>query len=73
MNSDLPPRESPMVRTVSTVITSLIVGALFSVAAAGTRGYHFLPAFIVLSGFVAGIGIMVNLACDRFMQARRRR
>ena len=49
-------RDSSMARTVPTVITGLVVGGLFSAAAAGTRGYSFLFAFMLTSGFVIGVG-----------------
>jgi hypothetical protein len=40
------------------IVTSLTVGALLALAPIGHRGYHFFPAFIIMSG----IGMLVNKA-----------
>jgi len=52
------------------VVTALIVGALLSLMGAGTRGFRFLPTFLLVSGFVLGIGLMVNRAAES-VKARR--
>jgi hypothetical protein len=57
--------------TVPTIITGLIVGALVAVGTVGTRGFHFLPAFIVISGFVIAVGLLVNMACAKIAQHKR--
>lgn len=46
------------------ILTALIVGALVSVMGAGARGFHFLPMFILASGFVLGVGLLVNRAAE---------
>jgi thiosulfate reductase cytochrome b subunit len=48
--------------TAQLIASALILGALFSVGAAGTRGWHFLPGFILFSGLVLGVGMLVNAA-----------
>jgi len=44
------------------IVTSVTVGALLALAPMGHRGYHFFPSFIIMSGFVFGIGMLVNKA-----------
>jgi len=56
--------------TVPTIITGLIVGALVAVVEVGKRGYHFLPAFILMSGFVIAVGLLVNMACAKVAQRK---
>ena len=45
-----------MTRTLPTVLTGLIFGALVSISEVGRYGFHFLLAFIVTSGFVIAPG-----------------
>ena len=60
-----------MTRTLPTVLTGLIVGVLWSISGVGSSRFHFLPAFIVISGFVIAIGLLVNIGCDKFSAWRR--
>jgi hypothetical protein len=54
-----------MFRLGPLIILALCLGALFSVTSAGTRGWHFLPWFIVGSGFVLGVGLLINNIAER--------
>jgi hypothetical protein len=42
------------------IVISLTVGALLALAPIGHRGYHLFPVFVVMSGFVLGVGALVN-------------
>jgi hypothetical protein len=45
---------------------SLVLGALSSAGGMMTRGHSFLMSFIVISGFIFGVGTLVTRALDRF-------
>ena len=51
-------------RVVSLLFTALLVGALASLADSAARGHHFLPTFMLVTGLVVGIGLLVNLGAD---------
>jgi hypothetical protein len=50
----------PDLRLGALIAMSLCLGALESLAGAGSRGFHFLPSFIIGSVFVLGIGLLIN-------------
>ena len=47
-------------RLVSLILHSIAVGALVSLMGYGNRNWHFLPSFIMFSGFSIGIGLIAN-------------
>lgn len=58
---------------VPLIVTALVVGTLVSLGAVGTRGFHFLPSFILVSGFVLGIGLLVNKVTESIASRKRDR
>lgn len=59
--------------TGTLVVVGLIVGALVATTQLGTRGSHFLPPFILVSGFVIGVGMLVNRAVETMTKRRERK
>jgi hypothetical protein len=53
------------------IVTSLVVGGLLALAPIGQRGYHFFPVFILMSGFVLGVGVLVNEALRRLPEKQK--
>ena len=47
------------------IVIAVCVGALLSLMGAGSRGFHFLPTFILVSGFVLGVGLLINHLAER--------
>ena len=47
-------------QTGTLIIVGLAVGALVAITGLGTRGFHFLPSFILVSGFVIGVGMLLS-------------
>ena len=59
-------------QTGTLIIVGLAVGALVAITGLGTRGFHFLPSFILVSGFVIGVGLLVNRAVERVTRGRNK-
>jgi ABC-type tungstate transport system substrate-binding protein len=72
MVESAPQEELQITRTLPAVLTGLIVGALVSIGGeVGRYGFHFLPTFIVISGFVTAIALPANMACEKLSVWRR--
>jgi hypothetical protein len=53
------------------IVTALCIGALISLAGSGGRAHHFLPTFIIVSGFVLGVALLVNHVATRLVARLR--
>jgi hypothetical protein len=47
------------------IIMAVSIGALISVGGLGHRGFYFLPSFVLTSGFVLGVGLLIKYLVEQ--------